>query len=112
MSIHTLYEYEAKKVAIFGLGTIDCTLRELAKFGSSSRSACLDDINDVIQLFSDRLKLFVDDLNVNFFDANFTYLNIFGIGSMDATTLVCATLDKKKEYAIRTQLCMKTINRK
>ena len=92
-------------MAIFGLGAMGCTPGELAKFGASPGSACVDEINDAVQLFNDRLKLLVDDLNAKFSDARFTYINIFTIGSVDATTLgMYYSLIKKKkekEHSIR-----------
>lgn len=74
-------------MAIFGLGLIGCTPGELARYGASAGSACVDEKNGAVQLFNDRLKLLVNDLNVIYTDARFTYINSFGISSVDPTTL-------------------------
>lgn len=43
----------------------------------------MDNINSAVQLFNDKLKSLVNDLNTKFTDSKFTYINIFGIGSGD-----------------------------
>ena len=79
----TLYRYGARKVAIFGLGPIGCSPAELDRFGASLGSTCVDDINDAIVIFNQRLVAMVDTLNKNYKDAKFTYINILGMASGD-----------------------------
>ena len=43
----------------------------------------MDNINSAVQLFNDKLKSLVNDLNTEFTDSKFTYINIIGIGSGD-----------------------------
>lgn len=63
---------------MFGLGQIGCTPAEVARFNTSGKP-CVDLINDAVKLFNDRLKPLVDNLNTNFTDARFTFINITSI---------------------------------
>ncbi|KAK3007490.1 hypothetical protein RJ639_014612 [Escallonia herrerae] len=84
--LHKLYNYGARKVAIFGLGLIGCTPAELATFGTSG-TACVDTINNAVQLFNGRLGPLVDDFNRNLGDTRFTYINITGISAGDPSSV-------------------------
>ncbi|KAM7505879.1 hypothetical protein LguiB_004783 [Lonicera macranthoides] len=81
-----LYSYGARKVAVFGLGLIGCIPAEVAIFGPSG-SGCVDMINDAVQLFDNRLKPLVDELNNKLADANFVYLNMTSISSGDPSSI-------------------------
>lgn len=81
----TLYGYGARKLALFGLGLIGCAPAELASFGPSPGSNCVDTINDAVRLFNTGLVSLIDDLNKNFSDAKFTYINFYEIGSTNLT---------------------------
>lgn len=60
----------------------------MAWYGASPGSTCVDYINDMVQLFNNRLMLLVDDLNNDLTDAKFTYINIFEIqSSLDLAAL-------------------------
>ena len=48
----------------------------------------MENINSAVQLFNDKLKSLVNDLNTEFTDSKFTYINIFGIGSGNQKQLV------------------------
>ena len=65
-----------------GLGQIGCTPKELATYGNNG-SACVQFINDEVQLFNDKLKFLLDDLNSNLTNATFIYVNTSGIQSTD-----------------------------
>ncbi|XP_034697270.1 GDSL esterase/lipase At1g29670-like [Vitis riparia] len=83
--LKTLYGYGARKLALFGLGLIGCAPAELASFGPSPGSNCVDAINDAVRLFNTGLVSLIDDLNKNFTDAKFTYINFYEIGSTNLT---------------------------
>ncbi|KAJ9536035.1 hypothetical protein OSB04_un000795 [Centaurea solstitialis] len=73
-----LYKLGGRKVALFGLTQIGCTPLEVKKFGSNGKP-CVESINDAVNLFNDRLKPLVDDLNNDNPDARFTFINITSI---------------------------------
>lgn len=76
-----MYECGARKVAVFGLGLLGCTLVEKASFGSNVGSlSCVDNVNNAVLLFNNRLKwLVLDYLNKSLTDANFIFVNSSGI---------------------------------
>ncbi|XP_044485324.1 GDSL esterase/lipase At1g29670-like [Mangifera indica] len=78
-----LYELGARKIAVFGLGLIGCTPGSVAMHGTNG-SSCVDSMNIAVQLFNAKLSSLVDDLNKQFPDAKFIYVNIFGISSTPA----------------------------
>ncbi|KAI3498617.1 hypothetical protein L1887_34394 [Cichorium endivia] len=71
----SLYKLGARKIAVFGLGPIGCTPTEIARFGTDGKP-CVDSINEAINLFNLRLKPLVNELNNNFSDARFTFINV------------------------------------
>lgn len=74
-----MYNYGARKVSVFGLGPIGCIPAMLAM--GTNGSVCVDSVNNAVQLFNDKLKLRVDDLNKNLTDAKFIYINAMEIMS-------------------------------
>ncbi|CAN4105701.1 unnamed protein product [Withania somnifera] len=79
--LRTLYEDGARKVALFGLGQIGCIPSELKKHKTRR---CVGSTNNAIQEFNSKLKSLVDDLNTDFPDAKFTYINMYSISSIIA----------------------------
>ena len=71
---------------MFGLGLIGCIPAEVAIFGPNG-SGCVDMINNAVQLFDNRLKPLVDELNNKLADANFIYLNMTSISSGDPSSI-------------------------
>ena len=63
---------------MFGLTQIGCTPLEMNKFGSNGKP-CVEPINDAVNLFNDRFKPLVDDLNNDNPDARFTFINVTSI---------------------------------
>ncbi|XP_074359533.1 GDSL esterase/lipase At1g29670-like [Apium graveolens] len=80
--LKTLYNYEARKVAVFGLGQVGCTPAIVMKFGPDA-SGCVDRVNAAINLVNDRLKPLIDDLNSNLSGAKFIYINTTNINQGD-----------------------------
>ncbi|KAM7500607.1 hypothetical protein LguiA_025021 [Lonicera macranthoides] len=74
--IKTLYNYGARKVAISGLGPAGCAPFEIATHGTNG-APCVEKINAAVQLFNKKLISLVDELNNNFTNAQFIYLNIY-----------------------------------
>ncbi|KAM7505884.1 hypothetical protein LguiB_004788 [Lonicera macranthoides] len=78
--IKTLYNYGARKVALSGLGPIGCIPFEIATQGTNG-APCVDKINVAVQFFNKKLISLVDELNSNFTDAEFIYLNLYDIST-------------------------------
>ncbi|XP_057471506.1 GDSL esterase/lipase At1g29670-like [Actinidia eriantha] len=78
-----LYEYGARKVALPGLGLIGCTPAEVATYGATNGSACVDSINEDVQLFNNELNSLIHELNNDFSNAKFVYVNITEISLGD-----------------------------
>ncbi|XP_031268568.1 GDSL esterase/lipase At1g29660-like [Pistacia vera] len=76
--LKTLYNYGARKIALFGLGPLGCSPGSVAMYGTNG-SLCVDYITTDIQLFNSRLKSLVDDLNNDLKDAKFIYIDAYGI---------------------------------
>ncbi|XP_010272684.2 PREDICTED: GDSL esterase/lipase At5g45670-like [Nelumbo nucifera] len=76
--LRTLYDYGARKVAVIGVGQIGCSPNELAQ-NSPNGVTCVGRINSANQIFNEKLKALVDDLNSNLDGAHFTYINAYGI---------------------------------
>lgn len=74
--LQTLHNYGARKIALFGLGPIGCTPEEIRTF-PTNLSGCVDNINNAVTLYNDRMKPLVDGLNANLSDAHFTYINVW-----------------------------------
>ncbi|XP_060174307.1 GDSL esterase/lipase At1g29670-like [Lycium barbarum] len=80
--LKTLYEDGARKIALFGLPRIGCIPQELQKHNTTT---CVNSTNEAIQLFNEKLKSLVDELNTNFTKAKFTYINMYSISSIMGT---------------------------
>ncbi|KAK4770828.1 hypothetical protein SAY87_031360 [Trapa incisa] len=76
--LRTLYDRGARKVALMGVGQIGCSPNELAQ-QSADGVTCVQNINDACQIFNNKLRSLVDQINNNFPDAHFIYVNSYGI---------------------------------
>ncbi|GMH30247.1 hypothetical protein Nepgr_032090 [Nepenthes gracilis] len=76
--IRTLYNYGARKLALLGLGPIGCSPNELAQNSPDGRT-CVEQINSANRIFNNKLRSLVDQFNSQFADAQFIYINIYGI---------------------------------
>jgi len=76
--IQILYNYGARKMALFGVGQIGCTPNALAQNSPDGRT-CVARINSANQLFNNGLRSLVDQLNNQLPDARFIYVNVYGI---------------------------------
>ncbi|TXG53700.1 hypothetical protein EZV62_018956 [Acer yangbiense] len=82
--LKTLYNYGARKVALFGVPPLGCSPIVIAMLGTNG-SLCVDIVNKAIQLFNAGLIPLIDELNKNQQDAKFIYLNSYHI-TMTPTT--------------------------
>lgn len=76
--------YGARKVALFGLGTIGCVPAALR--GGISGSLCLSTTNNTAGIFNAKLKSLVDVLNNDLIGAKFIYVDTFGITVSDPSS--------------------------
>ncbi|XP_073148255.1 GDSL esterase/lipase At1g29670-like [Henckelia pumila] len=76
--LKSLYSSGARKVAVSGLGFLGCIPQLLASTPANA-SGCVDYVNNYVQLFNNRLKPLVDNLNANLPGAKFTYINTTSI---------------------------------
>ncbi|KAK1378579.1 GDSL-lipase 1 [Heracleum sosnowskyi] len=72
-----LYNYGARKFVLNGVGQIGCSPNALSQ--STDGRTCVQRINSANQLFNNRLRSLVDDLNRNQQDSKFIYINAYGI---------------------------------
>ena len=69
-------------MSLFGLAPLGCAPSVVASNGGSAKgSACVDYINDAVQIFNGRLKMLVEELNGNLTDAKFVYVNVYNMVS-------------------------------
>ncbi|CAI9782107.1 unnamed protein product [Fraxinus pennsylvanica] len=59
-----------------------CAPAVLAVYPPTSGSTCVESINDVVELFNNKLKSLVDTFNKDLNGANFIYINISGISQI------------------------------
>ncbi|KAK0590971.1 hypothetical protein LWI29_033856 [Acer saccharum] len=78
--LKTLYNYGARKIALFGVPPYGCAPAMIAMHGTNG-SSCVDFINKAVQIFNAKLILLVDELNNNLRDAKFIYVNYYQISS-------------------------------
>ncbi|PWA83005.1 SGNH hydrolase-type esterase domain-containing protein [Artemisia annua] len=75
-----LYDLGARKVAVFGLGQIGCAPAEIARFGTNGKP-CVEWINDAVKIFNEKLKSIVNELNNDYPDGKFTFINLTSISA-------------------------------
>ncbi|KAJ4703734.1 GDSL esterase/lipase [Melia azedarach] len=78
--IRALHECGARKIALFGLGSIGCTPNAIATYKRYG-SPCVEKMNRAVKFFNDDLKLLVYQLNKQIPDSKFTFINVSGITS-------------------------------
>lgn len=76
--LKTLYNYGARKFVLIGVGQIGCSPNALAQNSPDGRT-CARNINLANQLFNNKLRSLVDNLNSNTPDAKLIYINAYGI---------------------------------
>jgi len=65
-------------VVLIGVGQIGCSPNALAQ-SSTDGTTCVDRINVACQIYNNKLKSLVDQLNTNLSDARFIYVDAYGI---------------------------------
>ncbi|CAN0853650.1 GDSL esterase/lipase At1g29670 [Linum grandiflorum] len=87
-----LYNLGARKVALAGVFPIGCLPRFIATPGpgGTNGSLCVESLNQLVAPFNSRLRVLVDQLNVDFPDAKFVYLDstpVFNLASQSAAAV-------------------------
>ncbi|XP_074308000.1 GDSL esterase/lipase At4g18970-like [Silene latifolia] len=75
--ITTLYKNGARKMAVFGLGKVGCTLGEIVRF--RPKTLCVDSINSAVTLFNNRLETLLHSLNKKLPGSKFSFINMQAI---------------------------------
>ncbi|CAN1283399.1 GDSL esterase/lipase At1g29670 [Linum perenne] len=70
-----MYKLGARKVGLAGVSPIGCTPAAIARMGKTNDSQCDESMNQLVMTFNARLRSLVDELNGEFSDAKFMYLN-------------------------------------
>ncbi|CAK9186261.1 unnamed protein product [Ilex paraguariensis] len=78
LRLRALYNYGARKVVLFALGLIGCAPYELKR---NIGLPCVPHINLAVNLFNNKLKVLVDNLNQQLAGAKFIYVNTTGIST-------------------------------
>lgn len=69
-----MYRFGARKVAVSNIGLLGCLPEETRTYGRNA-SGCVDFINNYVQLFNQKLKVSIDNLNTNLPNARFIISN-------------------------------------
>ncbi|KAH9605007.1 hypothetical protein KSS87_019187, partial [Heliosperma pusillum] len=70
----TLYKNGARKMAVFGLGMVGCTLGEIVRF--RPKELCVDSMNTAVTLFNNRLEILLHRLNNKLPGSKFSFINV------------------------------------
>ncbi|WCJ27290.1 GDSL-like Lipase/Acylhydrolase superfamily protein [Euphorbia peplus] len=81
--IQRLYGYGARKIGIFSLGSLGCTPYAIIKYGNGSYS-CVKTLEQASLEFNKLLIPLVDQLNLDYPDASFTYIDYYAFGASGA----------------------------
>ncbi|GMI74202.1 hypothetical protein like AT1G29670 [Hibiscus trionum] len=76
--LRILYDYGARKFAVYGLPMIGCTPSAILEFGTNGKP-CVDTLNEGATIFNEKVKSLVHQLNMNLTSAKLTYLNPPGV---------------------------------
>ncbi|KAK9696883.1 hypothetical protein RND81_08G003100 [Saponaria officinalis] len=72
-----LYSYGARRTAIFGLGMIGCIPAEVEQH--NKKGQCIEEVNDAVKLFNNKLLNLIDYFNSMLSGANFTFIDVMGM---------------------------------
>ncbi|XP_038695466.1 GDSL esterase/lipase At4g18970-like [Tripterygium wilfordii] len=76
--LQQLYDQGARKVGVFGLGLLGCTILVKEWYGIEGDLSCAENVTYAVSLFNERLESLV--YNDDLVGAKFTYINFAGIG--------------------------------
>ncbi|KAI4389621.1 hypothetical protein MLD38_001827 [Melastoma candidum] len=74
--LQDLYEFGARRIAVFGAPPIGCVPSQRTLSGGALR-ACADDLNRVAQLFNTKLSSRIDSLNGQFPNSKMVYIDVY-----------------------------------
>ncbi|KAK9696882.1 hypothetical protein RND81_08G003100 [Saponaria officinalis] len=75
--LEVLYSYGARRTAIFGLGMIGCIPAEVEQH--NKKGQCIEEVNDAVKLFNNKLLNLIDYFNSMLSGANFTFIDVMGM---------------------------------
>ncbi|PWA49906.1 SGNH hydrolase-type esterase domain-containing protein [Artemisia annua] len=89
-TLQTLYNLGARKIDVHGVFKVGCIPIVVDTFDTDGKP-CVEPINDAAKLYNDRLKPLVDELNTNYPDARFTFINMTRISSLQEADMSLST---------------------
>nr|GEX78405.1 SGNH hydrolase-type esterase domain-containing protein [Tanacetum cinerariifolium] len=97
--LQTLYSLGARKIVVNGVIRLGCIPFAVDTFDTDGKP-CVEPINDAVKLYNDRLRPLIDELNTNYSDARFTFINMTRISSlrganMSLSTTPCCQLNEE-----------------
>ncbi|XP_019190151.1 PREDICTED: GDSL esterase/lipase At1g29670-like [Ipomoea nil] len=93
VQLKKLHALGARKVAVFGPGVLGCIPEEMETHGNGSLS-CVDSINSAVQMFNDRMKPIIDDLNGSLKGAKFILINMTSLALGDPSIIGINNVNK------------------
>ncbi|CAN8326571.1 unnamed protein product [Cochlearia groenlandica] len=79
--LNRLYLLGARNVALFGIGKIGCTPRIVASLGGGV--GCAEQVNQAANIFNNKFKALITDLNNKLSGVKFTYVDLFSGNAQD-----------------------------
>ena len=73
----TLYDVGSKIFVLHGLGKIGCTPNVVAD--SANNGSCVEELNDIEAIYSEKLKSLVDQANTLYLDSKSIFINTTAI---------------------------------
>ncbi|PWA74208.1 SGNH hydrolase-type esterase domain-containing protein [Artemisia annua] len=88
--LRTLYNLGARKIVVNGVVKVGCIPIVVGTFDTEGKP-CVESFNDAAKLYNDKLKPLIDDLNTNYSDARFTFINMTRISSLQGAGMSLST---------------------
>ncbi|XP_074269766.1 GDSL esterase/lipase At1g29660-like [Silene latifolia] len=93
--LQTLYEFGARRTAIFGLGLIGCIP---AQMRMNNVTFCVKEINDAVDIMNQKLVKLVDSLNVKLVGAKFTFIDITAVQKASPLSFDVTCCELRSDY--------------
>ncbi|CAF2068905.1 unnamed protein product [Brassica oleracea var. botrytis] len=98
-----LFQLGARNVALFGICKIGCTPRIVASLGGGV--GCAEEVNQAADIFNNKLKTLVVDLNNQLSRGKFTYVDLFSGNAEDFASCCCTVEPGQELCAVNGTVC-------
>ncbi|CAH2077508.1 unnamed protein product [Thlaspi arvense] len=85
VSLEKMYSLGARNMALFGISRIGCTPRVVASLGGGVD--CAEEVNQVVNIFNNKLKALVAEINSNLHGVKLTYVDLYSGNGLDLAAL-------------------------